>query len=308
MMALPSEESLRALVTSYARLLTEHGEAFEGAELVTPTAEHFPDRFERTGDGLVRLLERVASYSPLGEDVPLEIALVEDGGGDDDGHCSSGCSRPGARVDGVQRSGAGYRVPFPVTELANPTRMVCALARGVGAAVLAEAEERIEPEDVGAMSEVAAALSGFGVVLLEGSHVYAKSCGGPSIHQGTALSPGELGVLLALFCEVAGHDPRTARKYLGATQLEAFDEAREWVATNAALVRKLREAPELLCGGAFEIATKKPGLFSRLFGGKPRDDAEALAAAPPSPARRQRSPEEERRLAEARALVEEELG
>lgn len=308
MMALPSEDSLRALVTSYARLLSEHGEAFEGAELVTPTAEHFPDRFERTGESLVRLLERVASYSPLGEDVPLEIGLVEDGGGDDDGHCSSGCSRPGARVDGVQHSGRGYRVPLPVTELANPTRMVCALARGVGAAVLAEAEVPVDPEDVGAMSEVAAALSGFGVVLLEGSHVYAKSCGGPSIHQGTALSPGELGVLLALFCEIAGHDTRAARKYLGATQLEAFDEAREWVEANAALVRKLRDAPELLCGGAFEVATKKPGLLSRLFGGKHKDDAGGLAAAPTSPARRQRSAEEERRLAEARALVEEELG
>ena len=324
MMALPPEETLRALVSRYARLLAEHGEAFEGAELITPTGEHFPDRFERDGESLVRLLERVASYSPLGEDVPLEIALVEDGGGDDDGHCSSGCSRPGARVDGVQRSGRGYRVPLPVTELANPTRMVCALARGVGAAVLAEAEVPVDPEDVGAMSEVAAALSGFGVVLLEGSHVYAKSCGGPSIHQGTALSPGELGVLLALFCEIAGHDASAAsssearartrtlttvaRKYLGATQLEAFDEAREWVETNAALMRKLRDAPELLCGGAFEIATKKPGLFSRLFGGKRKEDAEGLAAAPTSPARRQRSAEEERRLAEARALVEEELG
>jgi len=282
-------------------LLAEHGEAFEGAELVTPTGEHFPDRFERDGESLVRLLERVASYSPLGEDVPLQIGLIEDAG--DDGHCQSGCAKPGARVDGVQRSGSGYRVPLPVTELGNPTRLVCALARGVGAAVLAEAEERIEPAEVGPMSEITAAASGFGVVLLEGSHVYAKSCGGPSIHQGTALSPAELGVLLALFCEVAGHPPDAPRKHLGATQLEAFDEARGFVAANGALVRKLREAPELLCGGAFEIATKKPGIFARLFGGK--------ESAPPSPegvARRQRSADEERRLAEARALVEEELG
>ena len=54
MMALPPEETLRALVSRYARLLAEHGEAFEGAELITPTGEHFPDRFERDGESLVR--------------------------------------------------------------------------------------------------------------------------------------------------------------------------------------------------------------------------------------------------------------
>ncbi len=304
MMALPTEERLRTLVSCYARLLAEHGEAFEGAELVTPTSEHFPDRFERDGASLVHLLTRVASYSPLGEDVPLEIGLIEDTGGDD-GHCTSGCSRPGARVDGVQRSGAGYRVPLPMTELGNPTRLVCALVRGVGAALVAEAEVPVTAEDVGEMSEIAAAACGFGVVLLEGSHVYAKSCGGPSIHQGTALAPNELGVLLALFCEVSGHDCNTARRHLGATQLEAFDDARDFVSANRALVRKLIEAPELLCGGAFEIATKKPGLLARFFGSKREAPEQAPAS---NGARPKRSEEEERRLAEARALVEEELG
>jgi hypothetical protein len=314
-MSLPPNDRLRFLVSAYAGLLAEHGEAFEGATLVTPTAEHFPDRFERTGPSVVRLLERVVSFSPLGEDVPLELALVEDTGEgpNADGHCSSGCAVPGARIDGVQRNGHGYRLPLPATELANPTRLVCALARGVGAAVLAEAEVPAEPEDVGALSEVAAAAFGFGIVLLEGSHVYAKSCGGPSIHQGTALSPGEAAVMLALFCAVSDDSPANdadaARKYLGTTQLEAFDEARDWLSANAALVAKLREAPELLCGGAFEIATKKPGLWTRLFGGKPQPAPGEPAATPRSgSARRQRSEEEERRLAEARALVEEELG
>ena len=66
------------------------------------------------------------------------------------------------------------------------------------------------------------------------------------------------------------------------------------------VVKKLREAPELLEGGAFSFETKRAGLFSRLFSSR---EAEV---APVS--KKQRDPEEERRLAEARALVEEELG
>ncbi len=297
-MTLPSEDVLRELVSRYAHVLAAHGEAFEGAELVTPTSAHFPDHFARDGKSLGRLLARVVSYTPLGEDVPLEIGLIEDES--DDGHCTSGCSKAGSRVDGVQRVGAGYRVPLPMTETGNPVRLVCALARGVSAAVLVEAGERIEGEDVGAWSEVFAVASGFGVVMLEGSYVYAKSCGGPSIHQGTAHSPSELAFLLALFCATTEAPTRDARRHLGATQSEAFDEACAFVRKNESLVAKLREAPELLEGGAFSFENKR-GLLARLFAS--RDEA------PKKPATaRVRDADEERRIAEARALVEEELG
>jgi hypothetical protein len=294
-MGLPSEEVLRGLVARYASLLAAHGEAFEGAELVTPTSEHFPDHFARDAASVARLLARTVSYTPLGEDVPLELAFVEDAA--DDGHCTSGCSKPnpGGRIDGVQRVGQGYRIAVPVTELSNPTRLVCALARGVSAAVLAEAESDL-PSNVAMMSEIVATASGFGVVLLEASHVYTKSCGGPSIHQGTYLGPSELGVLLATFCALHELPARAARKHLGATQCEAFDEAWAFVQKNDDVIEKLRSAPELLEGGAFTFETKR-GLLSRWF-------------TPSAPTRqaRTRDPEEERRLAEARALVDEELG
>jgi hypothetical protein len=301
-MALPPEDVLHVLVSRYAHVLSAHGEAFEGAELVTPTAEHFPDHFARDVRSLERLVARVASYTPLGEDVPLRIMLLEDAG--DDGHCASGCARPGARVDGVQRAGDGYRVPLPMTELADATRLVCALARGVSAAVLAEAEEEVDGREVGALSEIFAVASGFGVVLLEGSYVYAKSCGGPSVHRGTALSTGELALLLAMFCATTDIKPRTARKHLGATQAAAFDEACAFLRANDSIVEKLREAPELLEGGAFSFESKR-GLLSRLFSSSAREEAQPTPTPTPS---RPRDAEEERRLAEARALVEEELG
>lgn len=275
---LPPNEVCRDLVARYAHVLATCGEAFEGAELVTPTAEHFPDHFARDGKSLARLLERVVSYTPLGEDVPLGIVLVEDAGlvSGDDGHCTSGCrsgSSPqagtpaGQRVDGVQKHGDGYRIALPVTELGNPTRLVCALARGVSAAVLGETGDDVLSKggrEVAAASEVIAVASGFGVVLLEGSHVYAKACGGPSIHQGTALSPSELAVLVAIFCAVNDVSPRVVRKHLGATQAEAFDEAAAFVAKNGEVVRKLREAPELLETGVFTFEERR-GLLARLL-------------------------------------------
>ncbi len=290
---------IRNLVARYARVLAAHGEAFEGAELVTPTGEHFPDHFARDQKSLERLIARVASYTPLGEDVALTFVLVEDE--TDDGHCTSGCSKPAAsRIDGVQREGDGYRVAIPVTELGNATRLVCALARGISSAVLAEAGEEVAAREIGFESEIVAVASGFGVVLLEGSHVYTKSCGGPAIHRGTSLATDELAALLAFFCARNEISPRVTRKHLGATQAEAFDEAWAFTQSNTAIVKKLREAPELLEGGAFDFETKRGGLLSRLFSSR---EAEV---APVS--KRVRDPEEERRLAEARALVEEELG
>jgi hypothetical protein len=291
-------EVLRPLVARYARLRAAYGDAFEGAELVTPAAEHFPDHFARDHESLTRLLERVASYTPLGEGVPLSFVLVEDAS--DDGHCTSGCSKPAsARIDGVQRFDDGYRLALPVTELGHPTRLVCALARGVCAAVLAETEEQVDGREIGIASEIVAVASGFGVVLLEGSHVYTKSCGGPAIHSGTALATEELAGLCAFFCAVSEISPRVAKKHLGATQAEAFDDAWTFVRSNDAIVKKLREAPELLEGGAFTFETKR-GLLSRLFSSRENEVAPA--------SKKTRDPEEERRLAEARALVEEELG
>jgi hypothetical protein len=291
-MGLPSEEVLRDLVARYASLLAAHGDAFEGAELVTPTSEHFPDHFARDAESVARLLVRTVSYTPLGEDVPLELAFVEDNA--DDGHCASGCSKPnpGGRIDGVQRVGHGYRIAVPVTELSNPTRLVCALVRSVSAAVLAEAGDG-DARDVAMMSEIVATASGFGVVLLEASHVYTKSCGGPSIHQGTFHGPGELAVLLAVFSAMNELPARAARKHLGATQCEVFDEAWAFVQKNEPLIEKLREAPELLEGGAFAFESKR-GLLSRLF----------TPSAPAAKRPRTRDADEERKLAEARALVD----
>jgi hypothetical protein len=67
-------------------------------------------------------------------------------------------------------------------------------------------------------------------------------------------------------------------------------------------VRMLREAPELIATGNFSFAQPR-GLFARL-----RAEAGRFQKPAQVPAPQKRTEDQERRLAEARALVEEALG
>src|SRR5207248_2264443 len=160
-----------------------------------------------------------------------------------------------ARVDGVVDEGDGYRVIVHVADTSSPVRLVGSLARSVGALLLLEAGEA--PEDIGPRSEVWAAAAGFGVLSLSASHVYSKSRGGVNVHQGTALGPDALATTLALFCAVRGVKPGKAAAHLSPTPREAFDEAWRVIDSNRALLHKLRESPELLEDGVFELEAPK---------------------------------------------------
>lgn len=306
-MELPSDDALRFLVSRYAHLLAEHGEVFEGVELVTPTGEHFPDAFAKDPESVGHLLRRMMSYAPLDEDLVVHLAFVEPEAEAEGKSCSSGACGTGgassARIDGVEESRGSYRAFVNVTDVGHPVTLTTSLARSVGAIVLAEAEEEIERATVGAMSEIAAAATGLGVLLLAGSHVYRKGCSGASVQQHTTLSVSELAVLTALFCAVNDVKPRVVRAHLATTQAEAFDDAVAWVDTNDHLVKALRTTPETLVGGLFSMERTR-GFLSRLF--KKKADDMPLGVAVSKPAR-VRTPDEERRLAEARALVDEAL-
>lgn len=306
-MELPSESALKYVVSRYARLLADHGEAFEGVELVTPDGEHFPDAFERDADSVLVLLHRMASYAPLDEEMELEIGFFEPedvGGGGKS--CSSGaCGTGGSarvRIDGVEPTKRGYRVPLAVPDTGHATTLTTALARAVGAIVLAEAEQEVPKDELGAMSEIAAAACGLGPLLCAGAHLYRKGCSGVNVQVGTELSVAEQCVLLALTCAVNGWKPRKARAHLEPTQAELLDEAVAWVESNDHLVDALKTHPESLADGFFEIKPVR-GFLGRLF--KKKSSEADLAPAPA--AKKTRSAEEERRLAEAKRLVEEAL-
>jgi hypothetical protein len=245
------------------------------------------------------------TYSPVADDLGIELGFVEgvhdEGGGCGSAACGSGGAGRGGARPVVHELDDGYRVLVSTNDVANPDVLTTALARAVGALVLHEGGD----DDVGGgEDEVAAIACGYGVLLAGGAAVWAKSCGGLRMAQATALSVGEVSVGLALFAGVHGVRASDARAHLGATQREAFDAAFAWVESNPLLVEALRDHPETLEQGTFGIEPVR-GLVGRWLHKRKMDrELRAPVAAAPAPV----SEDRRRRLEEARALVDEVLG
>jgi hypothetical protein len=310
-MDLPAEDTLRWIVQTYARLRAAHGEAIGSPDLVQPNGAFFPDEFRRDGASVERLLRRMIEHSPLADDLVVGIAFHEPsgeqggGGGCGSPACESGESHArggiGGRVDEIP---GGYVVHVAVADVAYPEVLAASLARSVGALVLHEGEDDAAA-DSAASNEVAAIACGFGVLVANGAAVWAKSCGGLRMARATALSVEEAAVALGLFVAVVGRRSSEARAHLGTTQREALDVALAWVESNPLLVETLRDRPALLADGHVELEPVRGALSRWLH--KRRMEKE-LRAAPPARPRAEPSSDRERRLAEARALVDEVLG
>lgn len=301
-----TEDQIRGIVAHLAHLRAAYGDAFADPDLVEPTGEYFPDEFTLDPEGVDRLLRRMLAYAPISDDVDVGLGFIQPDGEVSGGGCGSGACGTGGLKE-IARGGAveteeGYAALVHVQDVGDPTILTTALARSAGRIVLFEADEDVDPRDEGALSELTAIASGLGLLLLNGACVYKKGCGGMKRHQATFLDLEEIALGLALFVRATNKKPGGVRRHLEVTQKEAFDAAMAWVDAQPSLVKALAERPETLEDGVFSFDEKR-GFLSRLFA-KKEDDELASAAAPPP---RQRSAEELRRLAEARALVEEAL-
>jgi hypothetical protein len=304
-MELPSDDALRWIVRTYAHQRATFGEAIGNPALVQPTGEFFPDAFQRDAPSVERLLRRMMSYAPLADDLGLELAFLEPDAASSGGCGSAACGTgggAGARAT-VAEVEDGYRVFIAVTDVANPDVLTTSLARSVGALVLHEAGEDCE-DGAAPESEIAAVACGLGVLLTGGSAVWAKSCGGLRMAQATVLPVEEMAVALALFVAVHGVKHSAAQAQLGATQREAFDLALAWTESNPLLVEALRDRPEILASGLFQMEPVR-GLLGRWLH-KRKVDKEL--ASPASSGAAPISDDKRRRLEEARALVDEVLG
>lgn len=305
-MDLPADRALRWIVSTYARLLAEHGAALRGSVLVQPTGEYFPDEFLADPPSVMRLFRRTMGYAPLAEDLGVELAFLAP---DEDhaGGCGSlacGSGGGGGQLATVAEIEDGYRVFVAATDVGNPDVLAASLARATGALVLHEAGEA-EADDP-ATAEIAAIACGLGVLVASGSSVWAKGCGGLRMAQATVLSVEEAGVALALFSAVHGVKPSVARAHLGATQREAFDHAHAWIESNPYVVESLRDRPAVLEGGLFTLEPVRGMLGRWLHKRKLDRELRSPEAAPSAPA--PVSDDKRRRLEEARALVDEVLG
>jgi hypothetical protein len=169
--------------------------------------------------------------------------------------------------------GGRYVIEMPAQALGHSLGLTASLARMLGQIRLLEAGRGNVD---GASGELAATALGFGVILLEASHIYSKSCGGPSIGRATALGPAELALPFALSVAMDGHRIKPALAELSLTQRALVDEAWVLVESNRALVDKLTRAPGRVVSGDFRLGEAR-SWFSRLFAGKKRpknvDDA-----------------------------------
>ncbi len=309
---IPNDETLRFLVSRYARLRASFGAVLEGAEVIEPSGKHFPDAFALEPEAILRLFKRTMSYAPLSDGVEFALGFVE---ADDEaagGGCGTGACAPGEGSKKVlsgavfEREEGGYAVPLRVQDVGDPVVLTASIARAVGAMVLFEADEPAQGDDFAVLSELAAASTGLGVLLLNGACVYKKGCSGLRAHQATHLDVTELAVVNALFCRVHRAKPGVVRGHLQTTQAEAFADALTWVDSQEEIVEKLRSTPELLADGVFEFERAK-GFFGRLFGKRNTSDALAPLSVKSAVPAKVRSEAEMRRLAEMRALVEDAL-
>jgi hypothetical protein len=321
-MELPPDQTLRAVVQRYAKLVSVLGEEIGQRPLVLPTAEFFPDTFRGDTKSVARLVKRMRAHAGLG-DVPMRVQVLgADGepvaaGGCGTGSCGTGsCATPTATGDTprlVEDDGR-WVLNVPEAEVGNPVVLTASVARALATVFLLETLEEggriADPAEL--TTDLAGVALGFGVVLLEGSYIYSKSCGGPSVSRVTALGPAELGVAVALFTAAGDHDARAAAKHLGTTPASAFAEARSWLASNQHITGLLGSDPERLAGGDFEIHESRPWLL-RVFGKKKRsadpldlDALEAQLVAAPVP-RQNKATKPDPRRDELKALVDEAL-
>jgi hypothetical protein len=301
-----SEDAFRDLVAMTARALSALDGLLEADDLIEPTGKYFPDEFSLQAEPIAKLVLRMRGYTPLSADMPLAIAFTEPdaeqsgGGGCGGGACSTGGEAHVAR-GGFMETEDGYAVVIDVRDAPEPALLTGSIARALGGIVLAEAEVDVPRDALGFAGEMCASAMGLGVLVAASSCVYKKGCGGMKMHRGTHASVEESVMALALYCRTRDISPSRARGHLEVTQREAFDEALRLVDGNDHVTRALREHPETLVDGAFQVRAPK-GLLGRLFGKK--SDASITESAPPSE-RKKRTAEEEARLAEARRLVEE---
>lgn len=282
-----SDENIRTLAARYAALVNEL--ELEPGEplLVLPSGEFFPDRFRGDQAGVEALCARMQGYAAL-ESVNLSIELLDDGSAPAGGSCGTGgcgtgaCATPSRTQDlpRLARSANGWLLRVPAAELQNPIVLTSRLATLLGAVALAERHpegETLAADPVEA--ELTATALGFGVLLLEASYLYSKSCGGPNVQRATTLGCDELAVLLALAAARDGHPLKPAFAELGTTQRALLSEAKSTVDASPTLVARLRDEPERVARGDFKLRDGG-SIFSRLFGKKaPKTAGDREAAA-----------------------------
>ncbi|MDX2053952.1 MAG: hypothetical protein SFV15_16235 [Polyangiaceae bacterium] len=311
-MELPGEPVLRELIQRTATLWARLSHEVGSRPMILPNATFFPDPYHHDEPSVNRLVQRLAEHAGM-QDVPVEVCLIAPDAEEEAASCSSGGCGPAVVSGSFQRvvdRGDGWQLNVAEAELLHPVALTTELGRGLALIFLLETHEAGAPLEgpLELTTELTAVALGMGPLLLQGSYIYAKGCGGPRISQLTQLSTFELAVITALFCTLSGVPHKTVSRELSVTQKEAFAEAVAFISSNPELTLKLKRAPELLAMGDFTLNPTRSWLSRVLAPAKVTEEAfplwlgeKSTAELPPA-----RSPKSARH-AELKALVSDAL-
>ncbi len=276
------EGEVTLLASEYAKVVRSLGLQPGEPLLILPNGDFFPDRFKADQTSIEGLVARLSGYAGL-EDVAVGARLVgadAESCGDGScgtGSCGTGPSLPGNGQTRALRSDGEWLLEVPAQELSDPIVLTARLATALSAIVWLESG-RVE-EVSAELAEVAAVSLGFGVLLLEASYLYRKSCGGPSVGRATRLDCRALSTLVCLFLAREGLTPKAARAELAVTQRALVDSAWLVIDESPTLVSALKNDLDRVAEGRFPLRNGGSWL-GRLLGkrkGASRED-EALAA------------------------------
>ena len=270
-MQLPSVQVTRAIVQRYARIRARLTEELGARPLVLPNGEFFPDTFRQDDErSAAALTERMLEHAGM-LDIPVRTRVVRLGEAQNSSCSSGACGVPQVSSQGLQRvtdEGDAWLIQLPEAELRHPVALTTNLARSLAFIFLVETkkeDEVLEPP-VDVTADFTAVALGFGTLMLQGSYIYAKSCGGPQIASVTKVNVSELAVAVALFAAVGEHRVAGALKHLDVTQRSVLEEADRLVRANKKLISKLRTDPDWVARGTFSLE-EPSGLLSSLWRG-----------------------------------------
>jgi hypothetical protein len=325
---LPDLAGRGELVRRYAHLLQHFSPEIRQRPLVRQTSEFFPDPFTKDAPSVERLVRRLQGHAGL-LDVPITVRLVSLELADSNTNAAQGCgtacgtgscAAPSPTEEGtfarLEETARGWILNVFDAELHHPVALTTQLSLALAEIFLQETSSAEAPVEAprGASRDLTCVALGLGLLVLEGSYIYGKSCGGPSVTRLTELSVGELSIACSLFIALGRHSARQALGGLGTTQRALLGEANDWAASNAPLLAQLARDPGQLAMVAPQVREARSWLlrvFERPAPQASRSELEddtlleqALRAAPARPAAPRARTREQEELA---ALVDEAL-